>query len=40
MLREILAETSEDELLGEGTNAKILADFGIKKHSNEEVAVL
>ena len=41
MLRELLAESSEEDVrsYGDSTNA-ILADLGIKKHSNEEIAVL
>ena len=41
MLRDLLAESSEDDVraYGASTNA-ILADLGIKKHSNEEIAVL
>ena len=41
MLKEILEESSEDDVLGYAPGqAKILADLGIKKHSDEEVAVL
>ena len=41
MLRELLADSTEEEVLsyGDSTTA-ILADLGIKKHSNEEIAVL
>ena len=41
MLRQLLAESSEEDVraYGDSTNA-ILADLGIKKHSNEEIAVL
>jgi len=41
MLRDLLAESSESEVrsYGDSTTA-ILADLGIKKHSNEEIAVL
>ena len=41
MLRDLLAESSEEDVraYGASTNA-ILADLGIKKHSNEEIAVL
>ena len=41
MLRELLAESSEEDVraYGDSTQA-ILADLGIKKHSNEEIAVL
>ena len=42
MLRELLAESSEEDVRAYGTDsgAAILADLGIKKHSNEEIAVL
>lgn len=41
MLRDLLAESTEDDVRAYAptTNA-ILADLGIKKHSNEEIAVL
>ena len=41
MLRDLLAESSEEDVraYGDSTTA-ILADLGIKKHSNEEIAVL
>jgi len=41
MLRDLLAESSEGDVraYGDSTQA-ILADLGIKKHSNEEIAVL
>ena len=40
MLRELLAESSEEDVRAHGATGAILADLGIKKHSNEEVAVL
>lgn len=41
MLRDLLAESSESDVRKYGdSSAAILADLGIKKHSNEEVAVL
>lgn len=41
MLRELLAESSEQDVRAYGDSTKaILADLGIKKHSNEEIAVL
>ena len=41
MLRELLAESSEEDVRSYGGNTQaILADLGIKKHSNEEIAVL
>ena len=41
MLRELLAESSEEDVRAYGDSTKaILADLGIKKHSNEEIAVL
>ena len=42
MLRDLLADSSEADVRGYGTDsgAAILADLGIKKHSNEEIAVL
>ena len=41
MLRDLLAESSEDDVRAYGaSNTAILADLGIKKHSNEEIAVL
>lgn len=41
MLRELLAESSEEDVRAHGDSTQaILADLGIKKHSNEEIAVL
>ena len=41
MLRDLLAESSEDDVRAYGSsNSVLLADLGIKKHSNEEIAVL
>ena len=42
MLRELLAESTEEDVraYGPGGESAILADLGIKKHSNEEIAVL
>ena len=41
MLRELLAESSEEDVRAYGSSTTaILADLGIKKHSNEEIAVL
>ncbi len=40
MLRELLAESSEEDVRAHGSTQAILADLGIKKHSNEEIAVL
>ena len=41
MLRDLLAESSEEDVRSYGGNTQaILADLGIKKHSNEEIAVL
>ena len=43
MLRELLAESSEEDVMAYGNSPQtqaILADLGIKKHSNEEIAVL
>ena len=41
MLKEILSESSEEDVLAYAPGqAAILADLGIKKHSDEEIAVL
>ena len=41
MLRDLLAESSEDDVMAYSDGqAAILADLGIKKHSDEELNVL
>ena len=40
MLREILAESTEADVLAHSNTQAILADLGIKKHSKEEMATL
>ena len=41
MLRDLLADSSEADVRGYSAGqAAILADLGIKKHSNEELATL
>jgi len=39
VLRQIIAETTEEDLT-QTTTATLMADLGIKRHSNEELAVL
>ena len=39
MLRDLIAESSEEDVRARGNQA-ILADLGINRHSDEEMAVL
>ena len=40
MLRKIIADTEESELTSSGSASGLLLELGIKRHSNEEMAVL